>query len=432
MTPTESVASPTNERTMGLPSTFAMWLGANVVVTTILTGMFLVPSLSLPTAMTLVLLGSAVGILPLIAIGVMGQKTGLTTMTLSKATYGNQGGKLPAIINVLSLIAWSWIQARLAGMSLDYAVNALTGFSNVALFTVICEVIVVLIAIRGHVFIETSEKIIAAVMVLFIGVVLYTLLQKFELSQALSVTQSGDMTKGVALDIVIATAFSWIPLAADYNRHCKTIGAAITGTWAGYVLATCLAMGLGATVALLSLSIGREPTYDPTVLLAEFGFGLPAALVILMSVVTTNVMCVYSASLSFMTVKSNLSFKWTALTIGIITVIGSLIPGILEQFQTFLLIIGSMFIPAFALMIVDYFLLKTDHKYALLLEGRFMQNWNVIAFVSYAIGAALAYYFNWVSPLDFGASLPVFVITGVIYFIGMKLFAKNTNASTSV
>ena len=31
------------EHSLGLPGTFALWLGANVVVTTILTGMFLVP-----------------------------------------------------------------------------------------------------------------------------------------------------------------------------------------------------------------------------------------------------------------------------------------------------------------------------------------------------------------------------------------------------
>ena len=47
------------------------------------------------------------------------------------------------------------------------------------------------------------------------------------------------------LDIVIATAFSWIPLAADYNRNCRSQGVAGVGTWVGYVAATLLAMGLG-------------------------------------------------------------------------------------------------------------------------------------------------------------------------------------------
>ena len=50
---------------------------------------------------------------------------------------------------------------------------------------------------------------------------------------------------------------------------------AAVGTWVGYVAATLLAMGLGATVSGFSVLTGMEPTYDPAVLLAGFGFGLP-------------------------------------------------------------------------------------------------------------------------------------------------------------
>ena len=59
------------EHSLGLPGTFALWLGANVVVTTILTGMFLVPALTFQHAMLLILIGSAIGIIPLVLIGVM-------------------------------------------------------------------------------------------------------------------------------------------------------------------------------------------------------------------------------------------------------------------------------------------------------------------------------------------------------------------------
>ncbi|MFD2436499.1 cytosine permease [Modicisalibacter luteus] len=135
----DTLDAVTHERSLGMPGTFALWLGANVVVTTILTGMFLAPDLSFLHAMTLVFLGSAIGIIPLVLIGVMGQQTGMTTMVLARGTFGRLGATFPAWVNLLALIAWSWIQALLAGMSLDYAVQSLTGYSNVALFTVICE-----------------------------------------------------------------------------------------------------------------------------------------------------------------------------------------------------------------------------------------------------------------------------------------------------
>ncbi|RAR58191.1 putative hydroxymethylpyrimidine transporter CytX [Onishia taeanensis] len=419
----DTLSADNVERSLGMPGTFALWLGANVVVTTILTGMLLVPNLSFLHAMLLVLIGSAVGIIPLVLIGLMGQQTGMTTMVLARGTFGRLGAMFPAWVNLFALVAWSWIQALLAGMSLDYAVSSLTGYSNVALFTVLCEALVVMITLRGHLGIEKAEKLAAVLMLVLSGVVVFALASNYDLPSITDMEATGALGAGVAFDIIIATAFSWIPLAADYNRHCRSPKAAVIGTWSGYVTATLTAMGLGATVSALSVSIGFPQTYDPTQLLSSFGFGLPAALVIFFSVLTTNVMCVYSATLSYMSVRTRSPFWKPALIIGVISVLGSLIPGILDQFQTFLLIIGSVFIPAFSLMIVDYFLVGRE-RYTpkhLITDAATLPAINPQALGCYVVGAVLAYYWNWVSPLSFGASLPVFVLTGALYFVISKL-----------
>lgn len=427
----DAVTANSGEQSLGLPGTFALWLGANVVVTTILTGMLLVPAINFPTAMLIVALGSAMGILPLVLIGVMGQRTGLTTMVLARATFGRTGAGMPAWVNLLALIAWSWIQARLAGMSLDYAISELTGYSNLALFTVICEALVVLVVLGGHRGIERVEKIAAVLMLALALVVAWALGRHYDMTNMLSAPAQGGISLSGAFDIVIATAFSWIPLAADYNRHCRSPRVAALGTWSGYVSATLIAMGLGGAVAGLAVSLGREPTYDPTQLLSGFGFGLPAALVIFFSVLTTNVMCVYSATLSYMSAQPRAGFRRPALIIGVITVLGAMIPGILEEFQTFLLIIGSVFIPAFSLMIVDYYLLgDNSQRYSAerLLHADQLPALNPVALLAYLLGAVLAYYWNWVSPLSIGASLPVFVITGALYWLGMSLSGKRREA----
>lgn len=413
------IGNYSDEKTMGTGATFAMWLGANVVVTTILTGMFLVPALSFTEAFWLVFGGSAVAIIPLIMIGVMGLRTGFATMVLSKVTFGRLGGRLPALVNMCSLVAWSWIQALLAGMSLNYAVHALTGFSSVPLFTVLCEALVVLIVLKGHKGIETTEKIAAVLMLLLAAAVFWALNRHYPIAVVFDLSAAGGMSVGGAFDIVVATAFSWIPLAADYNRHCKHLRAAVFGTWGGYVAATCIAMGLGATVSALSAYLNLELTYDPTRLLANFGFGLPAALVVFFSVLTTNVMCVYSATLSYLSIRNQSGFAKPAVIIGVISILGSLIPGILERFQDFLLVIGSIFIPAFALMIVDYFLLpERVAEYRKLYEQEhLLPAWRGRAFFCYCVGAVLAYYWNWVAPLAVGASAPVFLITGGLYWL---------------
>lgn len=412
-------------RSLGLGGTTALWLGANVVVTTILTGMLLVPDLSFMKAMFIVLIGSGLGILPLVLVGLMGQRTGLTTMVLARGSYGPLGAKLPSLVNLLSLLAWSWIQALLAGMSLNYAVEHLTGYSNLPLFTILCETLVLLIALRGHLGIERVERWAAIGMLLLSAAVFHAMGQHFEFTALIDMAAEprNDITTGIAFDIVIATAFSWIPLAADYNRNCRNQGVACTGTWLGYVAATLLAMGLGATVSGFSILTGQEQTYDPAVLLAGFGFGLPAAIVVFLSVMTTNVMCVYSASLSYLNISPKTAFWKPALIIGVLSILGSQIPGILDNFQSFLLIIGSVFIPAFAVLIADYFLIHRGQYRVddLLSEDggcyRYLGGINPSAFAAYAIGAVLAYYWGWVAPLAFGASLPVFIITAASYTV---------------
>lgn len=412
-------------RTMTFGKATAMWLGANVVVTTILTGMLLVPDLPYLQAMGIVLFGSLLGAIGLALVGVMGTRTGLPTMVLSRGAFGIRGSNLPAAVNMVILIGWSWVQALLAGMSMDYAVERTFGYSNLPLFTILCEVIVVLIVLRGHVGIERMEALAATAMVILSAVVFYKLFSEFQIGNLLTMSTESisGVTAAVAFDIVVATAFSWYVLAADFNRNATSQLGGMGGTVIGYVVATVIAMGLGATVSGFSILAGREQTFDPTVLLAGFGFGLPAALVIFLSVMTTNVMAVYGAVMSYMNIRPQDGFWKPALVIGIITVVGALYEGILNQFQNFLLTIGALFVPVFAIMLADYFVAQRG-RYSVeeVLKDRGGAYWytggySIAAYVTYAVGAGAAFYWTKVSPLSFGATVPTFVLTFVLYLV---------------
>ena len=162
--------------------TFALWFGANIVVTTILTGMLLVPDLSFSMAITTVLIGSLIGAIPLLLVGLMGQRTGLPSMALTRRAYGPLGSQMISLVNMCVLIAWSCIQALLAGMSLNYAVEATIGYSNLPLFVILCESVVVLIVLRGHLGIELVERWAALAMAGLTVVVLYQLNQHYDVS----------------------------------------------------------------------------------------------------------------------------------------------------------------------------------------------------------------------------------------------------------
>ncbi|MCL6575656.1 cytosine permease [Kyrpidia sp.] len=426
---------PRDRRSMGFFSTFSLWVGANVVVTTVFTGMLLVPDLPYLQAIAIILLGSLVGGVALALTGNIGMRTGLPTMILTRGAFGHRGAALPSAVNTIVLIGWSWIQAYMAGLSLDHAVEYLTGYSNVALFTILTEIIVVVITIYGHRGIERTENLIATAMLVLSVVVFGYMFMKFNIGNLISMAASEhpQLTVMVAFDIVVATAFSWLSSASDYNRNCRAERTAIVGTYFGYNVATLVAMGLGATVSGFSILGNMTQTYDPTELIGQANpaLGFVAAVVIFLSVVSTNVMALYSATMSYLAIFPGHRYWIPTAVMGIIATAGAMLQNwLLEHFQNFLLMVGTLFIPVGAILLTDYYILRRKNYDALeIVTGHKKLYWyrngvNVRAYLAYIIGAAFAYYFSYVHTLSTGATVLTFLLTSGVYWVLMKVGAS--------
>jgi nucleobase:cation symporter-1, NCS1 family len=431
---------PMSQRSMGLFSTFSLWVGANVVVTTVFTGMFFVPDLKYLTAIAVILFGSLVGAVPLILMGNIGTRTGLPTMILTKGAFGERGAVLPSAVNTLILIGWTWIQAYMAGLSLDHAVTYLTGYSNINLFTILTEIAVVMITIYGHRGIEATENIVATLMIVLSVIVFGYMFVTYDIGNLIHMAAKKHpaITVMVAFDIVVATAFSWMPTVCDFNRNCISEKTGMIGTFLGYNLATLLAMGLGATVSGFSIMGNMKQTYDPVDLIGQNSpiLSLVAAIVIFLSVLSTNVMALYSATMSYLSIFPRHRFWVPTLVMGIISVVGALLKNwLLEHFQSFLLMIGTLFIPVIAIVLVDYYILKRKHyDVNEIITGQNKTYWywkgmNLRAYLAYMIGAVFAYYFSYIQMLHTGATILTFLLTSFIYWALMKL-GQNTSLSS--
>ncbi|GAB7387735.1 putative hydroxymethylpyrimidine transporter CytX [Bacillaceae bacterium] len=422
--------TPMHERSLSFFGTFAMWLAANFVITTVMTGMFFVPDLPYLQSIWVILIGSAIGAVPLALMGKIGTRTGLPTMVITRAAFGQKGAILPAVVNTVVLVGWSWIQAYMAGLSLDHAVRHLTGYSNINLFTILTEALVVAVTIYGHRGIEKTEKFVSVAMLLLSLAVFYKLFVTYDVASLLEMKarENPATTVAIAFDIVVATAFSWMSSVCDYNRYCQSEKSGMLGTFSGYVLASLVAMGLGATVSGFSLLTGVEQTYDPTVLLAAHGFGLVAAIVVFFSVLSTNVMALYSATMSLLNVLPRVSFWKLAFALGVICTLGALLKeALMENFLNFVLMVGTLFIPVFAIVLVDYFVVKKGYYAQEEIisdqEGlyRYHKGFNWAAYASYVVGALFAYYFTYVEPLSVGATILTFLLTALVYVALMKI-----------
>jgi len=425
------------ERTMGFGNTIMVWLAANMVVTTLLTGTLFVPGIPYVQAILIIVLGTLLGVAVLSLVGCIGTRTGLPTMVLSRGAFGVRGGKVPGVLNLAVLMGWSWVQALLAGIAVNYAVETLTGFSSIPLFTILCQSIVVLLALFGHHGIERVEPFIAAVMIILALFVFYKAFSTFGAGEFFSLPgdPSVGMTAAIAFDVVVATAISWTVLSADFNRNAKTQLGGIFGTVIGYSASTSIAMSLGATAAAYAqLKGGAAQGFDPAVLVENFG--LPAALVVFLSVMATNTLVVYGMVMSYLDLRPEGSFLSSALVIGVISIVGALWQGILDRFLDFLLLIGTFFVPVFAIMLADYYLARRGTYSAEdVLKKRGGLYWytggfNVAAWVAWVVGVGLAFYWTRVSPLSFGATVPVFVLTFVLYLAVRFVAGRATRDQT--
>ncbi|SDQ85421.1 cytosine permease [Quadrisphaera sp. DSM 44207] len=412
--------------TMSLGRTAMVWLAANMVVTTLLTGTLFVPGLPYGRALLVILLGTLVGGSVLVAVGAMGTRTGLPTMVLARASFGRRGGYLPAAFNLVVLMGWSWVQAILAGITVDHVVQQATGFSSPVLFSVLCQAVVVALALFGHAGISRVEPWLAVVMLAVAAVVLVTAFADVGLSGFASLpADPAVMTTAVAFDVVVATAISWTVLSADFNRHARSQRAGVLGTAIGYTASTTIAMALGATaLGHVALTGGEAVSFDPTVVVS--GFGLPLALVIVVSVMATNTLVVYGMVMSYLGIRPRADFLRVVLVLGATSILGALWQGVLGSFVGFLFLISALFVPVFAIMVVDHYVLRR-RRYSVpdLLAERGGAYWssggvNPEAIAAFAVGAGLAYYWTSVSPLPVGATVPVFAVTAVLY-LGLAL-----------
>ena len=103
---------------------FATWVGANANNGTWFIG-GVIAACGFAVAMKVLVLSSAVSYLFLSLIGYIGYKTGVSTMELSRASFGIRGSFLPSIVNMTQFIGWTAVNTFIAATSVSYLLHDL-------------------------------------------------------------------------------------------------------------------------------------------------------------------------------------------------------------------------------------------------------------------------------------------------------------------
>jgi NCS1 nucleoside transporter family len=286
---------------------FWIWAGANIApINWILGALGIVLGLGLTETILVIVLGNIVGCAIFASLTVMGHKTGVNQMVLSRAPFGRRGGYLSSWLQFLLTMGWIGVNTY---FPVVLAVAILGHFGINASFLVKFIVVTVIMIIQvgigvyGFYLIRSFEKY--TVPVIFGIMALMSILAwtrhgvvNWGLASHLHGAAHFSAISGLVTAIGVGWAISWVTWASDYSRFVNpkvTSKAVFWYSYAGLFVPTVWLAILGASIASVTQSA------DPAKLVSSVFGGVVAILVMLLVLhgpIATNILNVYSSALA--------------------------------------------------------------------------------------------------------------------------------------
>src|SRR6202034_1445890 len=276
-------------------------------------------------------------------IGVLGAQTGAPTMVLLRGLFGARLSYLPTALNILQCFGWGIFELVTIATAAHTVAPALPRWG----YVLIAGTATALLTIRPLGAIRVLRKYATGAVLVVMCYLLVQLCQR-PLPPLTHGTWSGYWA---ATDTVVAVAVSFAPLAADYTRHSRSSRAACAGAMSGYSLTQVLCYLIGL-LALVTVAHGNSNDIFGAFIalpVGSLGFAILAARELDQSFAD-----VYSTAISIQNLRPLWDRRVLAGLITALTTSGALWLNIAD-YENFLTLIGSLFVPLSAVLITDYF-----------------------------------------------------------------------------
>jgi putative hydroxymethylpyrimidine transporter CytX len=331
-------------RPLGFLDQLALWGNLGISLFGPLTGALIATTAgSVGLGIAAIVVGCGLGAILLGASAVMGTVTGAPAMVTLRGLVGRRGSVLPTVLNIAQNIGWATMEI----IVISTAAVAVLGQAWRWPFVILAGAAATLMAIRPL----GSVRLLRKIMVWLVLAASTFLFVQVLLRPAQSIPQDSVLGFWPAVDLAIAGVVSFAPLAADYSRHSRTRRAAFWGASLGYGLAAIVYYALGVFAVV---NLGAS---DVITALVTLPAGAIAITILLVDEVDEAFANVYSTTMSVHNIIPQLDRRIIALIIG---VTATLLAGLLDfgQYQSFLFLIGSVFVPLYAVAAVDFFVVS--------------------------------------------------------------------------
>src|SRR5437764_6334987 len=351
------------------PQQMWIWAGANIApINWALGALGMGLELGLWETIAVIVLGNIVGCAIFAAFTVMGHKTGVNQMVLSRSAFGRRGAYLPSALMFLMTLGWIGVNTYFP-VKIAMAILGQFGIPDnlVATFIVITVIMVlqVAIGIYGFYAIRTFEKytvpVTVAIMVLM-SVLAWSRPGVVNWSLASSLPPGAHLAMLTLLMTAIGVGWgiSWVTWAADYSRFVPRHVSSSSVFWYSYIgmfVPTVWLAILGATIASVTLDT------DPAKMVSAV-FGGPAAILVLLMVlhgpIATNILNVYSAALAALSMEIRFSRTALASIVGVagylVTIYFIFAPSFAKAFDNWMISLLMWMSPWAGVVLADFFI----------------------------------------------------------------------------
>ena len=376
----------------GLDSTL-LWGNLSVSLLVIVIGALLVPALSLRDALLAILVGAVVGNVLLGVAALIGADARVPGMVLLRAPLGRRGSYLPTALNVAQNVGWSTFELIIIATAAGALSQHLFGWHGKWFWTIAFGVLSWGLGMLGPIgFVRRYLRKFASWALLFsMAYLTYWAITKSHLHAFWARPGKGGFPSfGQAVDLVIGSIVSWTPLAADYTRFSRTRRGAAFGAGFGYFVPTIWCIGLGILI-VLSRGVSDAQAL-PAAVAAAGGVAFVALAAITIDESEKAFADIYSTAVSLQNFLPRLSQRL------LITLVSAAATGLalalnLGNYQNFLYLLGSFFVPLFGVLVADWLGSRAHYSPADVFEGA---DWRLGQLAAWLVGFGL---YQWLSPV---------------------------------
>jgi nucleobase:cation symporter-1, NCS1 family len=351
---------PDRLRVLSVLDGFLLWANLSVSLLVIVAGAFLVLpasqyglALSLPEAVAAIVTAAIVGSLLLGLGGLIGADARVPTMVLLRAPLGRRGSYLPTGLNIVQCLGWSVFELIIIATGASALSQQVFGFSGLAFWKIGFGAVATALAFLGPVgFVRKYVRKFAVWIV--IASLVYLSWWSLHGQHPIRLWHRGGANGfWPGFDLVLASIISWTPLVADYTRFSRTRRAGFWGAGLGYFVPTIPLFTLGAVIAM-----SRHISAAPALLTAVAAGGAASIIALLALTVDESDEAfanVYSAAVSLQNLVPRVPQRLLVASVAAVATAGALVID-LRNYQQFLYLLGSFFVPLLAVLLADWLL----------------------------------------------------------------------------